>query len=186
MKTLYFPILLLILSGCQSKSVKVSNPPADTIPERAYSDSLLQGAFEIRYLIFGKFCGMCPKNCATMYTYNMMGNVNTLFVDESDGFFKGKIVSGAPLNKIEFHQLAGGVFQKLPRLLIQSKETETTFGCPDCADQCGLYVEIGGPDTRKKFRIDTNIEALEGDLKDFAGLLMNTIEKMDSLRTKKP
>ena len=36
------------------------------------------------YILFGIFCGECNHDCATMFQYNMIGNANTLLVDNTE------------------------------------------------------------------------------------------------------
>lgn len=132
------------------------------------------------YIVFGLFCGQCVGHCATMYRYNMMGNSNTLLVDTTDSYFKnaGQIIWKTPIIDKAKLQIVNKLVQQIPEKLLISKDSTQTFGCPDCADGCGFYFELGQGTTVKKCYIDTNTTDFDPQMKEFTGLLNKTLEEL--------
>jgi hypothetical protein len=134
------------------------------------------------YIIFGVFCGECSGHCATMYRYNMMGNSNTLFVDNTDSYFKnyGKVVCKTQITDIAKFQIVNKLVQQIPKACLKTDKTEQTYGCPDCTDGCGIYFEIGKGSTPKKFYIDYHISELEKEAKDFGEFVKETLTQLNN------
>src|SRR5690348_13601888 len=120
------------------------------------------------YITFGVFCGECSGHCATMYHYNMMGNTSTLFVDSTDSYFKnhGKIICKTQIFEIAKFQIVNKLVQGIPKGFLNTKKAEQIFGCPDCADGCGIYFEVGHDTSGSKFYIDYNTDKLDNKVKD--------------------
>lgn len=132
---------------------------------------------QVKYVLFGVFCGECSGHCATMFRYNMMGNSNTLFIDSTDSYFKnyGKVVCKTQISDINKFQLINKLVRQIPSRLLASKKLEETFGCPDCTDGCGIYFEIGQYKSIKKIYIDYHTSELSNDIKDFGELIKTTL-----------
>lgn len=103
------------------------------------------------YLIFGRFCGECITNCATMYKLSD----SCLCVDNTQNYvlssginFNGLIL---PISK---YQLVKDLKSKLPGQL--SNSNSATIGQPDSHDQCGYYVESNTNGVKKVWLIDTD------------------------------
>lgn len=132
------------------------------------------------YILFGVYCGKCTGHCATMYQYNIRGNTNTLFVDTTDSFLRNNedVICQMQINDSKKIELAKNVVQKIPNELLTTTEQTKRFGCPNCADQCGIYLEMKQEKTIKKFYIDVDTSQLSGNMKSFAEFLKTTINKM--------
>jgi hypothetical protein len=125
------------------------------------------------YMIFGVYCGECGGHCATMYKIDNTG----LAIDETDGFFKnnGKITFADKGWKDDRFDTAKILLESIPTQLVTSKMEQ--FGCPDCTDGCGIYVELKMNAVVKKFYIDTNQSQLPEFLKPFARAVYRVAEK---------
>lgn len=105
------------------------------------------------YLIFGHFYGFCIGESCTE-TFKL--TENKLFEDTEDNY------ANPPYN---FELLANDKFEAVkdiidffPTELLS--ESETTLGCPDCADGGGIFIEYSKNGVVKNWRIDqmkTNI-----------------------------
>jgi hypothetical protein len=133
----------------------------------------------LNYILFGVYCGKCTGHCATMYQYNI-GNSNTLFVDTTDSFLKNNedVICQMQIHDSKKIELAKNVVQKIPDELLTTTEETKRFGCPNCADQCGIYFEIKQKAQVKKFYIDVDTSQLSGNMKSFSEFLKTTINTM--------
>jgi hypothetical protein len=52
------------------------------------------------------------------------------------------------------------------------------FGCPDCTDGCGIYLETKFDTVIKKFYIDYQTEELPKEIRSFAEFLKRTIKQL--------
>lgn len=104
-------------------------------------------------LVFGNFYGFCVDDCfnafgingqqlqrdtATHYLYNYL-NYN----------FTGHITLHDSL-----HQQFSSLLSSIPAELFN--HTEKTYGCPDCHDQGGVYVELNRDGVKRRFSIDND------------------------------
>lgn len=99
------------------------------------------------YLIFGHFYGMCwSEECVETYKLT----TNSLYEDTLDDYMH---------NSFSFTQLSQAKFNQVSSLLNNISndllnETDTIIGCPDCADQGGVYVQISENGIVKRWLID--------------------------------
>ncbi len=125
----------------------------------------------IDYLIYGVYCGECTEHCSTMFRLDK----KQLFIDTTDTFFKniGKservFFKADTLNNEQFQE-AKVLKTALPRILLQSKDRD--FGNPDNHDQCGIYIQFKIDKQLKTFYIDTDLEKIPKELRDYAELVM--------------
>ncbi len=127
---------------------------------------------ETDYIIFGSSYGMCVGDCSITYLL------------KSDGLYKSKdyLKTGnqnsftEKLSNEKFEGLKS-ISSSLPSELINNPKDEETFGCPDCADQGGYYLEIIRKGQKPKiFRIDTNTDQLPEYIKQVALEIKKAIE----------
>lgn len=132
------------------------------------------------YIIFGMFCSECSGHCAIMYRYNMKGNSNTLFVDSTDSYLKnnGKVVCKTSIKDIAKIQVVNKLVTQIPNTFLRTDKTEQTFGCPDCADGCGIYFEMREDTMIRKFYIDYHTGELDKEVKDFGENLKKTLAQL--------
>ena len=127
---------------------------------------------ETDYIIFGSSYGMCVGDCAITYLL------------KSDGLYKSKdyLKTGnantftEKLSAEKFQQLKN-ITASIPSELVNSNKDEETFGCPDCADQGGYYLELIRESKKNKiFRIDTNTDQLPDYVKKAAAEIKKAID----------
>ncbi|GGK24142.1 hypothetical protein GCM10007962_17930 [Yeosuana aromativorans] len=99
------------------------------------------------YLIFGHFYGMCAGDGCVL-TYKLTDD--TLYEDINHNYL-GTDLNFKALDNNTFEQVKD-LANYVPSELLN--ETESVFGCPDCADQGGLFIEISKNGVVKSCRID--------------------------------
>ncbi len=112
------------------------------------------------FLIFGHFYGECGgENCVE--TFKLTGS--TLFEDTNDNYV------GIDFNFIKLDDSKFEVVKDLvdffPNQLLTTNET--TFGCPDCGDGGGLFIQYSKNGTIKKWTIDQTKSNVPSYLHDF-------------------
>lgn len=148
------------------------------VPENPATVTPKEG--ELQSVIFGRYCGHCRSRCATMYELRVSGNSSSLFMDTTDSFknnYNTPTVT-TPVSDSKKIDLAKNLASKIPAVLLHSAKTNERFGCPDCADQCGFYVELRQGGVTRQFYIDTRYSELEQPVRDFAMLLDNTTTQL--------
>ncbi|CAM1347614.1 hypothetical protein [Tenacibaculum crassostreae] len=102
---------------------------------------------EQNYLVFGHFYGMCGgEDCVE--TFKLTNT--TLFEDIIDDY-SGVDMDFIELEKDKYEQTKD-LINYFPNKLLNQKET--TFGCPDCADGGGLFIQYSENGNIKSWRID--------------------------------
>lgn len=125
----------------------------------------------IEYIIYGTFAGECVGHCATMYKLEE----TRVLVDTSDSFFDNygrSIRFNTDTLEKQYVAQAQAVKQQLPELLLRSSSRE--FGCPDCHDQGGIFIELKSGSTIKRFYIDIELDKIPGELTDYVKLIRKT------------
>ncbi len=118
-------------------------------------------------IIFGHFFGECSgERCVEIYMLQELSlfEASNEFFDTSD---------------FDFDELSNDLYAQVediriffPRELINT--SSQTYGCPDCADQGGIYVQLvdrGG----REFFIDQDVSEIPEFLRDFAGVINERI-----------
>lgn len=180
------PVLFLFSCGQPEEVYTEPEVQRDTTPKPTEQQITQtdKDRIPIYHVTFGIYCGECSGHCATMYKYNRCGgNINTLWADYTDSFWNGKgdsLVCETNLAEDKASwKAAEFITQHIPERLLKSKKKSVRFGCPDCTDGCGIYLEIWtGLGGRKKFYIDYQTSQLDGEIKEFAELLKSEISKM--------
>lgn len=120
------------------------------------------------YLVFGFFYGFCNgDDCVRLFVLEE----NKLYEDPND--FNGTKLGFIPLSNEKFLQVKDLV-DYIPNQLFQ-KENET-FGCPDCADQGGIYVKYLIDGKKGEYRIDSNKNAIPIYLHEFVDEINEKLE----------
>lgn len=154
MKYFVFGLTAIFLALC-SKEVQFGQKPLD-------------------YLIFGHFYGHCiGKECVEIFKLTSDG----LYENTTDSYLASEFDFSA-MEQDKF-DMARELKSAIPVPLFQS--TDTTFGCPDCADQGGLYIEISSKGKRQNWRIDQDKRMVPGYLHSFMDKVNQTIESIQQL-----
>lgn len=149
-------ILFLLLAGVWFAACKKAPTPADSLD----------------YFIFGSGYCHCISDCGTFYQYTPSNLVkgDGQSCQSADYTFKGASLNADAIARAE------ALLKALPDALYASEET--TFGCPDCADQGGYYIEIKKGGVVKSWKIDTNEGALPEFLKPLHQKIRETLEAL--------
>ena len=125
------------------------------------------------YLIFGTFYGECAGNCTVLY------NIQNDFLYEDDveiGIPDEIPFMSTPLSE-EKYLIGVELSTTFPSDLIDSQKD--VYGCPDCADQGGVYLELGKGGLFRKWRIDSADDEQSAQIVDYKRRLYMI---MDSLQ----
>lgn len=112
------------------------------------------------YLIFGHFHGMCMGD-GCIVNFKLTGD--KLYEDLKKDYSHTKF-EFVLLNNDKFEQVKN-LMDFFPSKLLNEKEY--TLGCPDCADQGGLFIELSKNGVIKSWRIDSQKEAVPTYLHSF-------------------
>ncbi len=73
--------------------------------------------------------------------------------------------------------MVASIKDSIPAIFFKT-ETPRKFGCPDCTDGCGLYLEVKQDSSEYIFAIDRQIGELTGEVKTFAQYLIAKLQKL--------
>ncbi|MFM7856404.1 MAG: hypothetical protein ACKO96_31910 [Flammeovirgaceae bacterium] len=177
--------LLLIVISCRQtsnneNSITKANSDTNNFKKNTNDSFANLKKQKLDYIIFGRFCGECSGECATMYKLDILNN--KLLTDHTDSYWNYKW--GTPM-KFETHIddetkkiLSKQILDSIPNSILTTHKPAERFGCPDCTDGCGIFFETKSDTTIKKFYLDYQTEQLTGDIKLFAEYLKKIIEKL--------
>ena len=128
----------------------------------------------VTMLTFGSYYGMCQGDCVNLFTLTPQELIKEATSKLSihattDGEYM-------VLSK-EQHARVVSLLSSIPSQLLTG-ETDTTFGCPDCADQGGYYIAFRQKDTFKEFYLDTSMSSLPEALQPFAEKVGTSISEL--------
>ncbi len=123
------------------------------------------------YFIFGVSYGECMGDCAIYYKIQN----EMLYSDFMETPWQELSFNDQNLSNSNYLQ-AKSLFEELPSYL--NKNSNQTFGCPDCIDQGNIYVEQSIDGTKTYWNIDTDIDQLPEEIREFTTLLMETIDSL--------
>lgn len=103
---------------------------------------------------YGYYCGMCDVRCSDIYT---IGD-KTITIDTASfraAYYTNNKVKlkpdlSIPLNPWDHQELTF----KIP--LVMLLDPIGPWGCPDCSDQCGIYLDTTVWGLRRTYKIDPN------------------------------
>jgi hypothetical protein len=142
-----FLISLLWLTSCQKNADIIKN--------------------EGDYLIFGKFYGFCGGETC-IETYKLTSS--TLYEDTKDAYRAIDGFEFVPLSTAKF-LLVKDISADIPDALM--KEDDKTFGCPDCYDQGGIFIQISKKEVVHSWFIDMT----KRDVPDYLHHLMDAVNE---------
>jgi hypothetical protein len=130
-------LLILTLVSCKNQSNSELNKAT---PEKSTEVETLK----FRQIIFGMYCGECDENCAPIFRLIMDKNAPTLSADFEDSYFnlESKLEFKTDLNQEKELKIANEIAENIPETLYNWKCEKERFGCPDCTDGCGYYLEF--------------------------------------------
>jgi hypothetical protein len=112
------------------------------------------------YLIFGHYYGLCGgEECIETFKLT----AEQLFEDTNDNYGSQNF-NFVPLADELFEQVRE-LQDDIPAQLLE--QADLTFGCPDCADQGGLFIQYVSGEDVQSWHIDQNQGAVPEYLHDF-------------------
>ena len=128
---------------------------------------------EQNYLVFGHFYGMCAgEGCVETYKLTDMKLYEDLIDD-----YSGQNLEFVELENETFEQVSDLV-DFFPNQLLS--EEETVFGCPDCSDGGGLFIQYSDNGNLKSWRIDQFQNNVPSYLHSFMDQVNEAIELINN------
>lgn len=123
------------------------------------------------HFIFGSFHSECAGNCASYY----MLKDGKVYPDDMS-FERDKLkFKNKSLSQDKF-DLAKKLEEEVPAFIINTKES--TFGCPDCRDQGGYFLQIKRGANTQTIRIDTDLAEVPNEMRPFVIEMSKVLEEM--------
>ena len=118
------------------------------------------GIYNQDFLIFGHFYGLCSgEGCVETFKLTSK-NLSEDTIDD----YMGRDLNFVPLEDQKF-ELVKDLIDSFPNQLLYEKKT--VFGCPDCADGGGLFIQYSKNGKIKSWRIDQTKKNVPNYLHDF-------------------
>jgi hypothetical protein len=115
---------------------------------------------ESDFLVFGHFYGECGgEGCVETFKLTS----ENVFEDIIDDY-SGQNLDFTELSNEKF-ELVKDLKDGFPNQLLSA--SETIFGCPDCADGGGLFIQYSDNGTIKSWRIDQNKDNVPSYMRNF-------------------
>jgi hypothetical protein len=171
-----FAFFVFAFASCNNATNTTNNARSDsTVVDTTRS----MQTHEYAAVIFGKYCGHCLGNCTDMFRMNITDITTVLAADTTDNYLrKGKFQFDWYLTE-NYNKLANALVENIPAQLHAVSDTLKRYGCPDCADQCGYYLEtIDASHRSRKFQFDTDTAQVPRELRSFVVLLGNTVNQL--------
>jgi hypothetical protein len=124
------------------------------------------------YFSFGSAYGFCQGNCANFY---LIKDEN-IYPDDMDYYLGSPLSFKAEPLPAGKYNLAKKLIESFPTYLINNPNK--TFGCPDCADQGGIHIEIKEKGQIKRWHFDTTISNLPTEIQDYVKEISVVIEQL--------
>jgi hypothetical protein len=123
------------------------------------------------YFSFGNAYGFCQGNCTNFFIIQD----DSIYPDDMDLYVEPMKFKSEALS-IEKYNLARKLIDNFPSYLIANPNK--TFGCPDCADQGGIHIEIKENGEIMRWHFDTVISKLPSKIQDYVKEISDVIEQL--------
>lgn len=134
-------------------------------------DTVFPDTYE--YFTFGEYYCECTGSCGVVF---QITNETVLPSVDSSCSPSQHSFGNAPLSDAKY-AIAKALIDEFPDQLLNSNEN--TYGCPDCIDQGGYYIELKSSKITRSWRVDRDIDALPDFLKAYAQTIGSTIDEME-------
>jgi hypothetical protein len=127
------------------------------------------------YLVFGTFYGMCAGNCVNFYLVNKgeLYQVNNHNYPNQQQRYD---VSSLTKLSDDKYKTVENLWTQFPSQL--TNESKTVFGCPDCADGGGTYLEISVDGEIKYWYVDNSGVNVPSYINDYAKLVRDSMSSL--------
>ena len=141
---------------------------------------------ELEYFIFGSYAGNCGGDCAQLYRwidYVVQSDSVAIWAPGAPLYFRsvnyGLPGTGNPLGTPAYGhgEAVIELINAFPEALGQTEET--VFGCPDCMDQGGYYLELKTASSHRSWAIDTRNEPVPDYLNAYKLKIWETMDLLE-------
>jgi len=116
------------------------------------------------FIVFGHFYGMCiGESCVEIFRLEeerLLEDINDLYPSQGS-FYEGNFVELGD----DKYQLVNDLMDFFPEGLLE--ESKIQHGCPDCADQGGLYIEYKSNEIHKYWILDQSKASVPDYMHEF-------------------
>jgi len=151
--------VVILFTECK----KGSNPVEEPVPFCGVNMLPLDNS---GYFSFGKYYSMCGgPNCASFYQLRN----GAVYPDSMVHFTQPLVFSTIQLTAPNTLGIASTVLYSFPQEM--TNHPDTTFGCPDCHDQGGYYIEYKASSTApvQYWSIDPDTAYLSNAMREYLG-----------------
>lgn len=127
----------------------------------------------IEYFAFGSATDFCLNNCADFF----MIKDGNIYPDDMDHYNGSTLAFKTDALPNEKYNLVKNLIDRFPKYLIN--KPNKIFGCPDCADQGGIHIEIKENGQIIRWHIDTNISNTPTQIQDYVEDIEAIIEQLN-------
>lgn len=128
---------------------------------------------ETNFLVFGHFFGECiGEGCVETFLLT-----DTALFEDTEDDYNGQILDFTELDASLFEQVRD-LTASFPDQLLD--EQETIFGCPDCTDGGGLFIQYSENGTIRSWRIDLIKNNVPSYLHDFMDAVTDKISLINN------
>lgn len=122
------------------------------------------------YIVFGTFYGFCMgEECREMY---MLTNENLYEdIDDSNADEYVELPTDLYADVVDLETSIPADLKALP---------DSTFGCPDCHDQGGVFLRIKKDDVDQSWTIDNDLDAIPTYLHGIVDLIHEKVELINN------
>jgi hypothetical protein len=136
-------------------------------------DNDCSSASDPEYLIFGHFYGECfGESCVETFKLT-----DTKLYEDTIDDYSGQNLAFIELSNEKF-ELANDLDDYFPLQLLG--ESETVFGCPDCSDGGGLFIQYSINGNVQSWRIDQEKSNVPSYIHDFMDEVNERIELINN------
>ncbi|HCM77301.1 MAG TPA: hypothetical protein DIS90_13025 [Cytophagales bacterium] len=123
-------------------------------------------------LIFGMAHGFCAGDCAHFFQLKD----GQLFRDVVERYTGSEpAFEVTPMSKDQY-EIAKQLIQDFPDYL--TNNPNTTFGCPDCADQGGYHLYYKSETAVSYWHIDTSLENVPAEIRDYMSKVRTVVDQL--------
>ena len=123
------------------------------------------------YFYFGTSHGMCANDCAKFYQLTD----GKVYADNVTRY-NGKVTFQSTPLADSAYQMAVNIQKNFPEYL--GNRPDTTFGCPDCADQGAIHIERKRNGVVQTWHIDTNSNNQPAEIRGYIIELLATMARL--------
>ena len=132
-----------------------------------------EGLDDVDYFAFGSAYGFCQGDCANFFIIRD----DMIYPDDMDYYIETSMKFKSVALPAEKYNLAKNLMDRFPAYL--TDRPDQTYGCPDCADQGGIHIEIKEKGRVMRWHFDTTIANLPPAIREYVQEISNVIAQLE-------